>query len=84
MNQQQFRVLYREFLFRMVDLEVLSSHAQGDMNKLFGQFASLLVMVSLLLCMLALISGQMGRTTPIRWSFCSSSPPCWWLDCSPC
>jgi hypothetical protein len=29
-NQQQFRVLYREFLFRMVDLEVLS--AQGDIK----------------------------------------------------
>ena len=49
MNKRQFRVLYREFLFRMVDLEVLSSHAQGDMNKLFGQFASLLVMVSIVL-----------------------------------
>ncbi len=60
MHKQQFRVLYREFPFRMVDLEVLSSHAQGDMNALFGQFASLPVMVSLMLCVLALISGQMG------------------------
>lgn len=60
MNKQQFRVLYREFLFRMVDLEVLSAHAQGDMNTLFGQFASLLVMVSIMLCVLALVSGQMG------------------------
>jgi CubicO group peptidase (beta-lactamase class C family) len=61
MNKQQFRVLYRQFLFRMVDLEVLSSHAQGDMNTLFGQFASLLVVVGLLLCLLALVSGQMGE-----------------------
>ena len=48
MMKQQFRVLYREFLFRMVDLELLSSHAQGDMSRLFGQFASLLIFLSLL------------------------------------
>jgi len=40
----QFRVLYREFLFRMVDLEVLAP--QGDMSKLLGQFAGLLIFVS--------------------------------------
>ena len=48
MMKQQFGVLYREFLFRMVDLELLSSHAQGDMSRLFGQFASLLIFLSLL------------------------------------
>ena len=41
MNRQQFRVLYREFLFRMVDLEVLS--AQGDIKQLLGQFGSILI-----------------------------------------
>jgi len=41
MNQRQFLVLYREFLFRMVDLEVLSP--QGDIKDLLGQFASLLI-----------------------------------------
>jgi hypothetical protein len=46
MEKIQFRVLYREFLFRTVDLELLSSDAQGDMSKLFGQFAALLVFVS--------------------------------------
>ena len=40
MMKLQFRVLYREFLFRMVDLELLS--AQGDMVKLLGQFAGVL------------------------------------------
>ena len=30
MNRQQFHVLYREFLFRMVDLELLSADAKGD------------------------------------------------------
>ena len=41
MNRQQFRVLYREFLFRMVDLEVLS--AEGDIKQLLGQFGSILI-----------------------------------------
>jgi hypothetical protein len=44
MTTLQFRVLYREFLFRMVDLELLSP--QGDMSKLLGQFAALLVFIS--------------------------------------
>jgi CubicO group peptidase (beta-lactamase class C family) len=42
----QFRVLYRQFLFRVFDLEVLSAHAQGDANKLLGQFATLLILAS--------------------------------------
>jgi hypothetical protein len=46
MSKLQFRVLYREFLFRMVDLEVLSAHALGDANKLLGQFAALLLFFS--------------------------------------
>ena len=51
----QFRILYREFLFRMVDLELLSS--SGDMNKLMGQFAALLISFSL-----ALTLGAAGFT----------------------
>jgi CubicO group peptidase (beta-lactamase class C family) len=43
----QFRVLYRQFLFRVFDPEVLSADAQGDANKLLGQFATLLIVVSL-------------------------------------
>src|SRR5947209_87879 len=54
MEKQQFRVLYREFLFRMVDLEVLSAGALGDMSKLFGQFASLLIVLSIILTLPAL------------------------------
>ena len=42
-----FRVLYRKFLFSMIDLELLSP--QGDMTTLFGQFAALLIFISLLL-----------------------------------
>jgi len=46
-TKSQFRVLYRQFLFRVVDLEVLSVHALGDSNKLLGQFAALLIVISL-------------------------------------
>jgi len=46
MTGTQFRVLYREFLFRMVDLELLS--ARGDINKLLGQVGALLAALSLL------------------------------------
>lgn len=40
------RVLYQQFLFRIVELESLSSKA--DVAKLLGQFASVLVMFSLI------------------------------------
>jgi hypothetical protein len=58
----QFRVLYREFLFRMIDIELLSSHALGDSNKLLGRFAALLIFVSILLSIPALGIG--GSRTP--------------------
>lgn len=45
MNRLQFRILFREFLFRVVDLELLAP--QGDISKLLGQFAALLLFVSL-------------------------------------
>jgi hypothetical protein len=47
MPKVQFRVLYRQFLFRMVDLELLSQAAQGDIHQLLGRFAALLIFVSL-------------------------------------
>src|SRR5947208_1919974 len=37
----QFRVFYRDSLFRIVDLELLAP--QGVMNKLLGQFTALLI-----------------------------------------
>ena len=48
MEIAQFRVLYREFLFRIVDLEILS--AQADVSKLLGQFAAMLAALSLMFC----------------------------------
>jgi len=44
-NTLQFRVLYRQFLLRVVDLELLAP--QGDITKLLGQFVALLAIVSL-------------------------------------
>src|SRR5450432_1057636 len=58
MNKLQLRVLYRQFLFRVFDLEVLSPHAQGDANKLLGQFAALLIFVSVWLALAALLSAD--------------------------
>jgi CubicO group peptidase (beta-lactamase class C family) len=39
--KRQFRILYREFLFRIIDLELLAP--QGEISKLLGQFAAVLV-----------------------------------------
>src|SRR5260370_2314518 len=52
MPNAQFRVLYREFLFRMVDLELLAP--EGDITKLLGQFAALLAFISSVLALGAL------------------------------
>jgi len=46
MTKLQFRILYREFLFRLIDLDLLASHAQGDSHRLLGQFAGLLIFFS--------------------------------------
>jgi hypothetical protein len=64
MNNVQFRVLYRQFLFRMVDLELLSPQARGDMDKLFGQFASLLIWLSIGLTVPALALGPHHHPPP--------------------
>ena len=59
----QFRVLRRQFLFRVVDVEVLSTHALGDASKLLGQFVALLLFVSLLLS-LGLLGFNDANMTP--------------------
>ncbi len=43
-ERRQFRILYRDFLRRVIDLDVLSSH--GDMEKLLVQFAAMLAAFS--------------------------------------
>ncbi len=69
MAKRQFRVLYREFLFRMVDLEILSEHALGDANKLLGQFAALLVFISNLLSWAAFGFAGSHMPPPARLAF---------------
>ncbi|MGO4879204.1 MAG: serine hydrolase domain-containing protein [Bryobacteraceae bacterium] len=58
LTKLQFRVLYREFLFRMVDLELLSR--QGDMRKLLGQIAALLIFLSVIFAFPALALGSVS------------------------
>ena len=71
MRKRQFHILYREFLFRMVDLEALSSHAQGDASKLLGRVASLLIVASLLFSVPALgFGGSPGiRQLMAAWTY---------------
>jgi hypothetical protein len=54
---RQFRVLYREHLFRLVDTELLSTAALGDTSKLAGRFASLLLIVGVFLALPAIGFG---------------------------
>ncbi|HEX4169278.1 MAG TPA: serine hydrolase domain-containing protein [Bryobacteraceae bacterium] len=56
MTKLQFRVLYREFLFRIIDLELLAP--QGDISKLLGQFAALLLFVGLWVLLPAVIMSD--------------------------
>jgi hypothetical protein len=57
-----FRVLYRQFLFRLMDVEMLASSAQGDTSGLLGQFGALLVFGSVLLSWGAVaVGGEIRR-----------------------
>ena len=53
----KFRVLYRQFLFRLMDVELLSASASGDASELLGQFAALLVFGSVVLSIGAIEAG---------------------------
>jgi hypothetical protein len=56
-KNSKFRVLYRQFLFRLMDVEMLASSAQGDSSSLLGQFGALLVFGSVLLSWVAVAAG---------------------------
>jgi hypothetical protein len=58
----QFRVLYRQFLLRVVDLESLS--IQADIPRFLGQFASILIFISLIGAMGPLMSHEALTATP--------------------
>ena len=69
MAKLQFRVLYREFLFRMIDLELLSADALGDSNKLLGQFASLLIVMSIFALSIPVLGVGSSHMPPEPWLF---------------
>jgi hypothetical protein len=54
MVRRQFWQLYREFLFRLIDRELLASDAQGDANRLLGRFAAILIWLSVPFAVIAL------------------------------
>lgn len=56
MTNSQFRVLFRVFLLRIVDLEIVA--ADGDSVKLLGQFAALFAAISLLFSLPLIVMGQ--------------------------
>jgi hypothetical protein len=56
MTTSQFRILFRLFLLRIVDLEIVA--AEGDPVKLLGQFAALLTAISLLFSLPLIVMGQ--------------------------
>ena len=60
-EKHQFRVLFREFRLRVIDLELLST--DGDPTKLLGQFAALLLGFSFLVSLPILLLGA-GRMPP--------------------
>jgi len=64
MEKRQFHTLFRLFLFRLVDVELLSSQARGDSQRLLGQLAAMLIFVSVLLTLPAL--GAAGMSDPLR------------------
>jgi hypothetical protein len=54
---RQFRILYQQFLFRLMDVELLSTSARGDASALLGQFGALLTFGSVLLSWGAVLAG---------------------------
>ena len=60
-RKQHFRALYRIFLMRVIDLEILS--ADGDPTRLIGQFATILSSISFLFALPILLVG--GRRIPM-------------------
>src|ERR1700728_3890146 len=57
----QVRILYRQFLLRVVDLEALS--IQADIPRFLGQFASVLVFISLVGA-IGLLTSETATATP--------------------
>ena len=63
-----FRVLYRQFLLRVIDLESLSIEA--DVTSYLGQFAGVLIMLSILHAFITYICCNIEPTPAGRLAFC--------------
>lgn len=55
---RQWRILYRHFLFRLMDVELLSASAGGDAGGLLGQVGALLISASVLISWFAISIGS--------------------------
>ena len=60
-ERRQFRVLYRSFLFRVIDSELLS--ASGEVHNLLAQFAALLAAYSFVLALFTIIHFTQSSAT---------------------
>ena len=69
MTKRQLRVLYRDFLFSIVDRELLSTHAKGDASQLLLQIVALLVCLGVCVCLPVFSLGTASATAFGRLSF---------------
>lgn len=65
MTRKQLRVLYREFLFRIVDRELLSTHARGDMSQLLLQIVTVMLFLSVCTALPAIRFMNLDRNGPV-------------------
>src|SRR5262249_30339825 len=68
MPKRSFRILYREFLLRVVDRELLSAHAGGDAHEFCTQLAAILLFFSVAISIPALDRNS-EWSSPLRLFF---------------
>lgn len=66
MARSQFKILYRDFLFRVVDPELLSPHSPGDSHRMLTQIAAILVVFSVAISLPAFDASDGTFSAPLR------------------